>query len=568
VQKNHRLINDNIYRHIEYTKLEDYFLQTKIVNRLLFVTQNALAYFAFPSINTKRYIHSIGTMHLSAHMLKNSLLNSDEKVSDLFIKNLTKSMSSIIKKRKLNISLDNINFLDDKSLYEFTIPTKSKLDHNIYLIVLQSLRLVGLLHDLGHFPFSHQIEYALGKVYTKLQKKLKHTKKELEFIKFYKDMTNDGELVLHEAIGKKLVNLLFEYELKDIFENKYKNDYLILIHTICNNILNDNEDNHFSYKVLHQYIDGTVDADRLDYINRDLLASGYIGGAVDFLRITKQSVLIQENAPTEATLGCKFSLSFYDEGLLDIENMLEMRFNFNKKIIYSHKIARSDTLLENVVSFLSSEYFKKDENNEENIQLLDSISMLWKFLSVKDNEKKLDIISQLDENWLITLFKKEYFKIKYKDNKTLQDKKYLVSFEEVLFGKRFFQSIWKNLNDFYNVLEFSDIDRYKFRESFGNVHKNKINILKDEITELIKRWQSEDDELFLTFHMVSLSIGISKKFSLYDGESLISIDQVSTLRKRLKKSMLNSVPFFLYSNKSTITNSMKQEIKKVLFKYL
>jgi len=41
MQKTHRLINDNIYHHIEYTQLEDCFLQTKVVNRLLFITQNA-----------------------------------------------------------------------------------------------------------------------------------------------------------------------------------------------------------------------------------------------------------------------------------------------------------------------------------------------------------------------------------------------------------------------------------------------------------------------------------------------------------------------------------------------
>ena len=45
-----RLINDTIYNHIEYTKLEDKILQTKILNRLQFITQNALAYFSFPSI--------------------------------------------------------------------------------------------------------------------------------------------------------------------------------------------------------------------------------------------------------------------------------------------------------------------------------------------------------------------------------------------------------------------------------------------------------------------------------------------------------------------------------------
>lgn len=558
MKKTHRLINDNIYHHIEYTQLEDLFLQTKIVNRLLFITQNALAYFAFPSINTKRYIHSIGTMHLCSHMLKNSLINCDKKVSNKFIKDLKNSILHIIKEKKLNITVKNLDFLDDNALYEFAIPTKSKIDNNVYLIVLQTLRLTGLLHDVGHFPFSHQVEYALENIYKKLEKKTKYTKKEEEFIIFYKDMTNNNQNVLHEAMGKELVDLLFEYELKDVMKNNYQKDYLELLHILCNNILHDKEDVYFSYKVLHAYIDSTVDADRLDYINRDMLSSGYISGPVDLLRITKQSIIIKNEK--------SFTLSFYDEGLLDIEHMLEMRFNLYKKIIYNHKIARSDTLLENVVSFLADEYFNDKSDKTDNI--LDSISMLWKVLDTTNDEKRLDIISQLDENWLISLFKKEYFKIKYKNKKTLQNKKYLISFEEVLFGKRFYKSLWKNLNDFYNILEFSEVDRYKFRESFGNVNKKKANKLKEDLDNLVKYWQEKDTELFLIYQVVSLSRGISKDFSLYDGNNLISIDQISTLRKRLKKSMLNSVPFFLYTNKINICDEMKQDIRNLTRKWL
>ena len=59
-----RIINDTVYGHIPYSGIEEKFLHSKIVNRLLFVSQNALTYFVFPSITTKCYIHSIGTMHI------------------------------------------------------------------------------------------------------------------------------------------------------------------------------------------------------------------------------------------------------------------------------------------------------------------------------------------------------------------------------------------------------------------------------------------------------------------------------------------------------------------------
>ena len=101
-----RLINDTIYNHIEYTKLEDKILQTKILNRLQFITQNALAYFSFPSITTRRYIHSLGTMHLSSYMLKNAFLNARKEDKNSFFKNLKNALNSIIEEENLDISLN------------------------------------------------------------------------------------------------------------------------------------------------------------------------------------------------------------------------------------------------------------------------------------------------------------------------------------------------------------------------------------------------------------------------------------------------------------------------------
>ncbi len=540
-----KLINDTIYKHIECSKIEDTILQTKIVNRLLFITQNALAYFAYPSINTKRYIHSLGTMHMSAHMYKNSILNAKEETKNNFLKNLKLSIENIIGENKINLSLKDTEIYEDKALFEFMIPLKSDVSKSIYFITLQALRLSGLLHDLGHFPFSHQVEYAMENIYQMLNEKETLSDEETKFLTFYNQTTHKNTEVLHEAIGYKLIKLLFTYEL-----NCATNGYLNLLYLIIKNILDEKKDDFFDYKVLHSFIDGTIDADRLDYINRDMLASGYVGGAVDFIRIAKQSVLIEHND--------RFILSFFDSEIIDIEHMLEMRFNLYKKIIFNHKITATDTHLENVILYLAKNYFQEDNIS----QITDSISMLWKFLDEQDLEKRLDIITQLDENWLITLFKKEYFKIKNKLSKNLNDIKYLKSFEEVLFGKRFYDATWKNLNELYNILEFGEIERYKFRESFGYVTNNTYNKLQLKLEKFCQKYEKEDT--FFTFQIVSLNIGIESNFLLFDGEKPIKIDAISTIRKRLKKSILNTVPFYLYSNKTILEDEMIEDIRKIL----
>ena len=136
-----------------------------------FVTQNALAYFSYPSITTRRFIHSLGTMHLASFMFKNSLLNADKNTKNDFLSGLKYAIKQIIKLEKLDIDLDDIDYFENKALYQFTIPTKSKSHRTAYTVILQTIRILGLLHDVGHLPFSHQVENALKKIYLDIKEK-------------------------------------------------------------------------------------------------------------------------------------------------------------------------------------------------------------------------------------------------------------------------------------------------------------------------------------------------------------------------------------------------------------
>jgi hypothetical protein len=141
----------------------------------------------------------------------------------------------------------------------------------------------------------------------------------------------------------------------------------------------------------------------------------------------------------------------------------------------------------------------------------------------------------------------------------------MYSFEEVLFGKRRFRTPWKNLNEFYKVLDFTTVERYKFRESFGYITTINLKKLQIALDEFIKKYEANSEDLFFSYQIVSFKLGIAKDFFLYDGEELINIDEISTLRKRLKHSMRNTVPFYLYSNKKYLTQEMKIELRNILF---
>ena len=547
--KENNIVNDTVYGHIPYSKFEEKLLKSKIVNRLLFVSQNALAYFAFPSISTKRYIHSLGTMHVASHLFKNSLINTNINSRQNFLTAAKSEIEQVIKDNALKIDLASLDIYD-KSLLGFSFSLDKELEV-IYLILLQALRLAGLLHDVGHLPFSHQTEYALKRLYLSVKKTKKPNQEQKKFLKFYEKTTLNGKTVLHESIGNIYIDMLFKYELLQLEE---KNSEIVkLYYLIVKNILDNVVTDVFSYATLHDYVASVIDADRIDYVNRDLLASGYISNSADFLRVTKEAILIEENR-------C-FQLSFMSSGLADIEHLIESRFNLYKKVFYTHSISRLDTLLEKVITHLSKVYLSQAPEDKKIYQ---NIAMMWKFSKEKNLEKKLDVISQLDENWLISLFKREYFKIKYQESLSYQERYYLAAFEDILFGKNIFSAKWKNLSAFYKLLELTEQERYALREKFGKLSLKKEKRLAKLLNAFIEK--HNQGENFFAYSIVSLSLGIDKNFLLYDGEKTIKIGEVSTLRKRLITSRSNTVPFYIFSNTKKLSNEMISELKEILFR--
>ena len=83
----------------------------------------------------------------------------------------------------------------------------------------------------------------------------------MQFLRFYNSITKNGSFVLHEALGIKLVKMLFVHELK-----AKKDNNLHLLYLLVQAILQERCDKHLDYSVMHGFIDSTVDADRLDYV--------------------------------------------------------------------------------------------------------------------------------------------------------------------------------------------------------------------------------------------------------------------------------------------------------------
>jgi len=143
-----------------------------------------------------------------------------------------------------------------------------------------------LLHDIGHGPFSHALEYSIV----------------------------NG--VSHEVLSKCFMQQL----------NKELSNRLALAIKIF--------DDNYPKKFLHQLISGQLDMDRMDYIKRDSFFSGVTEGAIGSDRIIKMLQVVDDNLVVEA------------KGIYSIEKFLIARRLMYWQV-YLHKtvVAAEQTLI-------------------------------------------------------------------------------------------------------------------------------------------------------------------------------------------------------------------------------
>ena len=103
-------ILDSIYGQIGLTEVEKAIERLPLFKRLHNLSQLGLVKWIFPCALHTRYVHSIGVMHIAGEMA-----------------------------RHININMRKDFFNDSE---------------------IQLLRLAGLLHDIGHYPLSHNVEHA------------------------------------------------------------------------------------------------------------------------------------------------------------------------------------------------------------------------------------------------------------------------------------------------------------------------------------------------------------------------------------------------------------------------
>ena len=196
-----KIINDPIYGFIQIpSPLVFELIEHPFFQRLRRIRQLGLTHLVYPGAHHTRFHHALGAMHLMTQA---------------------------------------IEVLRSKG-------------HEISEKEAEAVTIAILLHDIGHGPFSHALEYSLVK-------ELKHE----ELSALFMDRLN-------QDFGGRLTVAL------QIFRNSY------------------------SKKFLHQLVSSQLDMDRLDYLNRDSFFTGVSEGVISSDRIIKMLEIDNDQLVIEA----------------------------------------------------------------------------------------------------------------------------------------------------------------------------------------------------------------------------------------------------------------------------
>lgn len=477
-------LNDSIHGLIPLTEYERRIVSTLGFNRLHDVYQNSTVYLTFPSNRTKRFEHSIGTMKLCSDMFFQSLLNTTDSMLgeffDIFDREYAMILDRVRQQTKVceeklgsrlpqampQIELDKLQH----SLIPNNIPDQYTV---MYLILIQSIRAAALLHDIGHPPFSHIVEYALKDVYLEYKdKEISEKKNAKEFVEIMSKYF-EGDKKLHEQMGDEISEGILSKIIAPISEddeNYDKNLFELLVLESVNRIFA--EDGAFGY--LHRIIDSSLDGDRLDYATRDVINSGKDSGKIEYSRIINDMQLIVENGEIFFCVPLK--------AVSSVEDFVKRRYNSYKDIIYHHRVIQSDYILEGIVKDLVKKYLNEtvlEKHRDNEVLIPFDISGLWFPLGDKKSAIKANALSQWNDSWLTTVLRQIYYTEYYHNEEIVEGTEDFVLAQrlaELLRNSKRYHSLIKRSENFKIIDDAVKLELMK--------NKDKIEVFLEKENEL------------------------------------------------------------------------------------
>lgn len=291
-------IRDPIHGTLEITDAEALILDSVAFQRLRQIKQLGFAEFSFPGATHNRYLHSVGASHIAGMIFDNVFRN-----------------------------------------YKFS-------NESVRKRLRQTLRLAVLLHDIGHGPLSHASEEVMPKLSELNIKAYKELRKDISYPAIAPDQQANHEDYTIKFVTDSSLSLVLKEAFPDISP----------IHIAClidkrlaapDDFFMDNDVNFRS--LLSQIVSSELDADRLDYLERDAYFCGTNYGRIEQNWMTSNMTYCQ--------VGNEMYLALNRRALYSFDDFLLARHHMNLMVYFHHKAIVYEELLMRYLTSDSCSFF-------------------------------------------------------------------------------------------------------------------------------------------------------------------------------------------------------------------
>ena len=289
----HLDIIDPIHDFVRVYDNELKIIDTPIFQRLRRIRQLSGAHLIYPGAQHTRFEHSLGVMHIA-------------------------SMAGQALAEKGVVSFDDI----------------------------QNLRLAGLLHDIGHGPFSHLFE----------------------------EIFEEKRKISHEDLGR---DIILKTEIGDIISKNGFDKKLITKLAFGDSKL----------QFMNEIISGALSADIMDYLLRD----GYFTGA--------EHAKIDHHRLTHSLDVYKNKLALDKSSLVNFETMMISRYQMFKAVYFHKTVRAGEVMLLEAMDLAEGELGLSSMNLDEYLQLSDDV-ILAKLLNLPEHNSKLKASKKIATDYL------------------------------------------------------------------------------------------------------------------------------------------------------------------------
>lgn len=242
------IIRDPLWNNIRIDSVALRLVDTPVFQRLRYVRQLGLAHLVYPGATHSRFEHAVGTYHLARRTIA-------------------------------------------------MLSERGDIDH-----LQDDIRIIApaaLLHDLGHYPFSHALE-EIGALH-------------------------------HEDVAGPLIT---SGTIAGILRSELGPDVPERVHALVRGA---------SESPLQGLISGSLDLDKIEYLKRDALMCGVPYGEIDVDRLTNSMVVVEDPSDRKLKIGVQ------EKALSALESLLFAKYQMYRNVYWHHAVRSATSMYKRLV---------------------------------------------------------------------------------------------------------------------------------------------------------------------------------------------------------------------------